>query len=120
MLVPRAFGVFFLRWRNWNAKRRAGLAGIAGMRAFFSSGNRVVMMGRNKPDIDLHEKVLRPCLKKKLIQIRAMHNGGYRPETLWLEGVDMCGLLADMGGAGLDVARGVVFRGIPVAGVITR
>lgn len=73
-----------------------------------------LLMARRKPDIDRHEQELRPALAVKLREVRGLHDRGYRPETLWLNRGDMCAIIADMGGAGFDVARGVVFRGIPV------
>ena len=78
----------------------------------------VRVMARHKPDIDQHEKALRPSLQTKLRQVRALHNSGYRPQVLHLHAADVCEIIADLGGAGFDVARGVVFRGIPVARVL--
>lgn len=71
-------------------------------------------MARRKPDIDDHERALRPALAVKLREVRRLHDRGYRPVTLWLDRGDVCAIFADLGGAGFDVARGVVFRGIPV------
>lgn len=71
-------------------------------------------MASARPDIDAHEVALRPAMREKLRKIRALHDAGYRPQTLWLCGVDLCKILADLGGAGFDVARGVVFRGIRI------
>lgn len=73
-------------------------------------------MARHKPDIDLHEKALRPQLQEKLRVVRGLHNKGWRPGAVWLTRSDMCMLFADLGGSGFDVERGIVFRGIPVRG----
>lgn len=71
-------------------------------------------MARYKPDLDLHDRTLRPALSGLVRELRALHNGGFRPITLWLRPGDMCAIVEGLGGSGFDVARGVVFRGIPL------
>lgn len=77
-------------------------------------------MARHKPDIDRHKKALRQSLRAKLAELRLLHARGYRPQTLHLHAPDVSALVEDLRGAGFDVARGVVFRGIPVAAVDAR
>lgn len=71
-------------------------------------------MARSKPDIDKHEKALRESLRKKLYELRKIYAGGYSPCVLHLHADDVRRTMEDLKGAGFDVARGVVFKGIPV------
>ena len=77
-------------------------------------------MARHKPDVDHHEKALRPSLRAKLEELRGIHARGYRPATLHLHAADVSAFVEDLRGSGFDVARGFVFRGIPVAPVDAR
>lgn len=71
-------------------------------------------MARFKPDVDAHEMALRGSMRNKLRELRALHARGYRPQTLHLHAADYYAIFHDLRGAGFDVARGVVFKGIPV------
>lgn len=71
-------------------------------------------MARRKPDITEHMKALRWPLAVKVEGLRLIHARGYRPQTLHLHAADYDAIIGDLRGAGFDVARGVVFRGIPV------
>lgn len=72
-------------------------------------------MARPAVDVDEHERALRPSSAAKLRQLRAIHNGGYRPQTLHLHARDFAEIMQDLRGSGFDVRRGVRFRGIPLA-----
>lgn len=71
-------------------------------------------MARFKPDIEALEGALRPSAQRKVRELRVLHARGYRPQTLHLHEADFHAIFHDLSGSGYDVARGVVFKGIPV------